>query len=50
MPAFALTIPTLAVSAAYCIYNAYRMAMARRDRILRDRVAYMLWKASDEDE
>jgi hypothetical protein len=50
MPAFALTIPTLAVSAAYCIYNAYRMAMLRRDRILRDRVAYMLWMAARDDD
>jgi hypothetical protein len=50
MPAFALTVPTLAVSAAYCIWNAYRMAMLRRDRVLRDRVAYMLWTAAGEDE
>jgi hypothetical protein len=50
MPAFALTIPTLAVSAAYCIWNAYRMALLRQDRVLRERVAYMLWVASGQDE
>jgi hypothetical protein len=50
MPAFALTVPTLAISAAYCIWNAYRMALLRHDRILRERVTYMLWKASGEDE
>jgi hypothetical protein len=50
MAAFALTMRSLAVSAGYCIYNAYRMAMLRRDRILRDRVAYMLWMAAGDDE
>jgi hypothetical protein len=50
MPAFALTVPTLAVSAAYCIWHAYRMTLLRQDRVLRERVAYMLWKAAGADE
>jgi hypothetical protein len=33
----------LAVSLIYCAYHAYRQTLWRRDRLLRERVAYMLW-------
>ncbi len=37
------TVPTLAVSVIYCCYQAYRRHLLRRDRLLRERVAYLLW-------
>jgi hypothetical protein len=43
MQLFAFTYPTLAISAIYCIWQAYRRALALRERVLRQRVAYMLW-------
>jgi hypothetical protein len=35
--------PTLAVAILFCLYNAYRSALVRREGVLRRRVAYMLW-------
>jgi hypothetical protein len=43
MQLLAFTYPTLAVSTIYCIWQAYRRALAQRERVLRERVAYMLW-------
>jgi hypothetical protein len=43
MQMLALSYPTLAVSAIYCIWQAYRRALLRRERVLSERVAYMLW-------
>jgi hypothetical protein len=43
------TFPTLAVSAIFCIWNAYRQARLRRERLLRQRVAYMLWIVATRD-
>jgi hypothetical protein len=43
MQAIAVSLPTVAVSAIYCIWNAYRVAQARRECLLRRRVAYLLW-------
>jgi hypothetical protein len=43
MQLFVMTYPTLAVSAIYCIWQAYLRTVALRDRVLRERVAYMLW-------
>jgi hypothetical protein len=37
------SVPTLAVSAIFCIWHAYQKARLRKERILRERVAYMLW-------
>jgi hypothetical protein len=42
--------PVLAVSALYCLWNAYRVAQLRRQRRLRERVAYMLWVVATEVE
>jgi hypothetical protein len=41
------SLPTLAVSAIYCIWYAYQKEKLRRDRVLRERVAYMLWVAAE---
>jgi hypothetical protein len=35
--------PTLAVSAIYCIWNAYLRLRVKQERQLRQRVAFMLW-------
>ncbi len=43
MQLFVLSYPTLAVSTLYCIWQAYRRAWLVRERILRERVTYMLW-------
>jgi len=39
-----LAAPTLAVSAIYCLWPAYRRhQLRRRRRVLCDRLAYLLW-------
>jgi hypothetical protein len=40
------TIPTLTVSTIYLAWDACRRQQERRDRLLRERVAYMLWVAA----
>ena len=42
------SIPTLAVAAIYCIWFRAYLAQSRKDRVLRERVAYMLWIAAHE--
>ena len=37
---------TLAVSIIFCLWQSYRQATSRRQRQLRERVAYMLWMAA----
>jgi hypothetical protein len=52
MQALLCSVPTLAVSLIYCCWSTYFRALLRRDRVLRERVAYMLWVAAgcaDED-
>jgi hypothetical protein len=44
------TLPTLAVSATYCIWNAYRAHLQRRTKIRHERVAYLLWVMANEAE
>jgi hypothetical protein len=41
------SLPTLAVSVIYCVWYAYQTERLRRDRVLRERVAYMLWVAAE---
>jgi hypothetical protein len=49
VPALAQTMPTLAVATIYCIWwRAMHYMVRRRDRLLRDRVAYMLWVMANE--
>jgi hypothetical protein len=42
------SVPTLAVSAIYCLWHLHLERRLRRDRLLRQRVAYMLWAAANE--
>ncbi len=43
-------IPALTVSAIFVAWNAARRERQRRDRQLRERVAYMLWVAAHHDD
>jgi hypothetical protein len=36
------SLPTLSVSAIFCIWSAYRRFL-QRNRVLHERVAYLLW-------
>jgi hypothetical protein len=40
-------LPVMTVSAIFCVWNAYRHEVRRRQRQLRERVAYMLWVAAE---
>jgi hypothetical protein len=42
------TLPTLAVSLIYCLWQAYFRARLFRERRLRERIAYMLWVSARE--
>ncbi|MFL5244290.1 MAG: hypothetical protein ACJ8FY_19490 [Gemmataceae bacterium] len=44
------TLPTLAVSATFCIWNAYRAHIKRRIKLRHERVAYLLWVMANETE
>jgi hypothetical protein len=37
------TVPTLTLSLIYCLYANYRQERRHRQRVLRERVTYMLW-------
>ena len=43
MQALLCSVPTLAVSAIYCLWHLHGDVLRQRKRILRERVAYMLW-------
>jgi hypothetical protein len=43
MQTLLFSVPTLALSLIYCLYNSYRDDRQRRQRRLRERVTYMLW-------
>ena len=40
------SMATLAVSVIFCVWRAYSRTQQRRQRQLRQRVAYMLWMAA----
>jgi hypothetical protein len=40
------SMATLAVSTIFCLWQAYHQDQQRRQRRLRERVAYMLWRAA----
>ena len=42
------TLPTLAVSATFCIWNAYRAHLILRNKVKHERVAYLLWVMANE--
>jgi hypothetical protein len=37
------SVPTLAVTTIFYVWSAYRRLQLQRERVLRERVAYMLW-------
>jgi hypothetical protein len=47
-PVLSQTVPTLAVSVIYCLWRWAHNYQVRRERQLRQRVAYMLWMAATE--
>jgi hypothetical protein len=48
MQLLAFCYPVLAISTIYCIWLAYRRARLRRERVLRDRVTFMLWTVGNQ--
>lgn len=50
MQAVAPLVPTLAVATIYCLWMRAFLTQSRRHRLLRERVAYMLWCAANEGE
>ncbi len=43
------TLPTLAVTAIYYFWHVLYLENRRRDRVLRERVTYMLWTMALDD-
>ena len=51
MHVLALSTPTLAISLIYCLWQRYLQSRWRRQRLVCERVAYLLWElAWDGDE
>lgn len=48
MEILAPCVPTLAVAVIYCLWYRVHDFQQRRQRVLRERVAYMLWVAATE--
>jgi hypothetical protein len=44
------SVPVLAVAVIFRLWQAYRQPLLRRERRLRERVAYMLWVAANQVE
>jgi hypothetical protein len=47
MNPLATSMATLAVSTIFCLWRAYCQTREQRTRLLRERVAYMIWMAAD---
>ncbi len=43
-------VPTLAVGLIYCLWYTMRLELLRRQRLLRERVAYLLWVVAHQEE
>ena len=50
MQQLACSIAILAVTVVYCFWRSYLEAARRRQQLLRERVAYLLWVLADVDE
>ena len=50
MQQFVCSIAILAVTIIYLFWRVYLQATHRRERLLRERIAYLLWVAADVDE
>ena len=48
MDAMIPTLPTLAISTIYCLWYAYQRTRLQQQRVLRERVAYMLWVVANQ--
>jgi hypothetical protein len=44
------SVSFLAISTIYIVWNTYRLTNARREQVLRERVAYMLWVAANRED
>ena len=49
MNPLAVSLPTLAVSTIFCLWQAYQRDRLRRRRVLCQRVARLLWVAAWQD-
>jgi hypothetical protein len=47
MEMFVPSAAALVISAIYCVWNSWYVKPGQRERVLRSRVAYMLWVAAD---
>jgi len=47
MPILCCNVAALAVAALYYVWRAYDQARTAKERVLRERVAYMLWVVAD---
>ncbi len=45
MPIITFTMPTLAIATVYCLWRGYHVWRLECERVLRERVAHMLWVA-----
>jgi hypothetical protein len=50
MNPLSVSMATFAVSAIFIVWENYRRFVERRERVLRSRVAFMLWCAAARDE
>ena len=41
------SVATLAVAAIFCLWHAYSEVRTRRERVLRERVAFLLWTVAN---
>lgn len=48
MEPFVTSLPTIAVATIFCLYDLARRFQKRRERTLRERVAYMLWVLAED--
>ena len=48
MPVFPTIVAAVSVAAIFSIWRGYAEVVIRRQRMLRERIAYMLWVAADE--
>lgn len=48
MPAFSSVVAAVSVAAIFSIWRGYAEFSLRRQRMLRERIAYLLWIVADE--
>lgn len=50
MPLLSCAIALAAVTVLYLVWRSYRTSLFQRHRVLRERVAHLLWVAADVDD